>query len=167
MVTSQRFGLPFLAAGQGQKEITHNEALLALDCVLHPCCANGPSDQAPEVPETGMSYLCGPTPSGDWTGHADALACWTDAGWRFVAPVDGLEVLDRSDGRKWLYFSGKWSGGVVHASEVRVGDVRVVGSRQAAIAEATGGNVVDDQARLAVAQILIALRSHGLIATAE
>ena len=32
-----RWSLPLLAAGQAQKEMTHNEALSLLDLVVHPC----------------------------------------------------------------------------------------------------------------------------------
>ena len=34
--TTARLGLPFLQAGQGQKELTHNEALAMLDIAVQP-----------------------------------------------------------------------------------------------------------------------------------
>jgi hypothetical protein len=45
-----------------------------------------------------------------------------------------------------------------------IGVNRVVAARQGAIADPTGGSVVDTQARAALGQALSALRAHGLIA---
>ena len=42
---------------------------------------------------------------------------------------------------------------------------RVIGSRQPAIADASGGAVIDGGARAVTAQILNVLRAHGLIAS--
>ena len=35
-ITTSRFALPLLAAGQADKELTHNEALACLDILLQP-----------------------------------------------------------------------------------------------------------------------------------
>jgi hypothetical protein len=45
-----------------------------------------------------------------------------------------------------------------------VGNIQVVGSQGASIANATGGTVVDIEARATQDLILTALRTHGLIA---
>jgi hypothetical protein len=98
-------------------------------------------------------------------GHANALACWSNSGWRFVAPFDGLQVTDRATGCTWRYMSGQWTSGVVNAFEVHVNGLRVLGSRVSAIAQPVGGTTVDAEARDVLAQVLLALRSHGLIAS--
>lgn len=164
MARSSRLGLPLLSAGQAQKEVTHNEALILVDALVSGYCGAGPANAPPSTPEVGISYICGPAPTGGWTGHPQALACWTEAGWRFVDPVAGLQILDRSSGCTWRYASGQWSLGIVNAAEVRVDGLKVVGARQPAIAGATGGATVDSEARAALALVLAALRSHGLIA---
>jgi hypothetical protein len=46
---------------------------------------------------------------------------------------------------------------------VAIGGQKVVGPRQAAVGDPAGGSVIDVQARQAVAQMLAALRAHGLI----
>lgn len=166
MAKSYRLGMPFLSAGQAQKELTHNESLLLLDSLVSGCCGSGPSNIAPSAPEPGLSYICGSEPSGSWAGHPRALACWTEAGWRFVEAFVGLQVVDRTSGCTWRYSAGEWSLGIVNATEVRVDGVKVVGARQPAIAGASGGSVVDVEARAVLAQLLAALRSHGLIAQA-
>jgi hypothetical protein len=165
MVDTTRLRLPLLSAGQAQKELTHNEALLLLDAVSHACCEGGPTAVPPQSPESGRAYICHAAPSGAWTGHANALACWSESGWRFVAPFDGLQVIDRVTGCTWRYMSGQWTSGVVNASEVHVDGTKVLGSRSSAIAQPIGGATVDAEARNVLAQVLLALRSHGLIAS--
>ena len=59
---------------------------------------------------------------------------------------------------------GQWRVGHIAAVAVAIGGVPVVGARQPAIATPTGGTVVDAEARATVAQLLAALRAHGLIA---
>jgi hypothetical protein len=93
------------------------------------------------------------------------LAGWSEGGWRFIDPVEGMRLVERSTGLELAYRDGAWTSGSARASEVLVGGVKVVGARQAAIADAAGGTVVDSQARAAVAQVLSTLRAHGLIAT--
>ena len=101
--------------------------------------------------------------SGDWAGQEGALACFSEAGWRFVAPVDGLSVVDRASG-EWLdYRGGAWEAGIVMAQEVRVDGQAVLRGRQGPVAEPSGGTVVDSQCRAAVSEMLAALRAHGLI----
>ncbi|GAA4005197.1 DUF2793 domain-containing protein [Sphingomonas humi] len=156
--------LPFLSAGQAQKEITHNEALNLIDSLLQACTANAPADTPPTSPEFGLCYLCGAEPSGAWAGHANGLACWTMGGWRFVDPFEGFVVVDRATGRSWRFALGQWSLGVINANEIQIGGLKVVGSQQPAIAGASGGAMVDVQARSVLALVLGALRSHGLIA---
>ena len=50
-------------------------------------------------------------------------------------------------------------------AELRVGGERVVGPRGAAIATPAGGTTVDAEARTTLADVLAALRGHGLIAS--
>jgi hypothetical protein len=51
------------------------------------------------------------------------------------------------------------------ATELRVGHQKVVGARQAAIADASGWLTVDTEARAALNDLLAKLRTHGIIAT--
>ena len=76
-----------------------------------------------------------------------------------------MRLTERTSGMELSYRGGAWAVGSARVSEVVVGGVKVVGARGPAIADATGGGTIDAQARLAVAQILSALRAHGLIAT--
>ena len=57
------------------------------------------------------------------------------------------------------------TGNVNTSGVYKVGDTQVVGAQQGAIADATGGSVIDVEARAVQALILTALRTHGLIDT--
>jgi hydrogenase maturation factor HypE len=61
--------------------------------------------------------------------------------------------------------AGTWEFGMLRGSSLIVGGEQVVGSRVAAIASATGGTVIDSEARTAIDAILAALRQHGLVAS--
>lgn len=164
MVKSPRLGLPFLSAGQAQKELTHNEALLLLDAAVHACCAAAPANVPPQSPETGLVYLCGDTPTGAWEGQPNRVACYTENGWRFIVPFDGFELSDRHSGRRWRFALGIWSLGMVKASEIQVNGIKVLGAQQPPISNAVGGTTIDSEARDTLGQVLSALRTHGIIA---
>jgi hypothetical protein len=166
MEMTPRLGLPLLIAGQVQKEIFHNEALALVDLLVAGSVEDAPLSAPPPSPSIGRLYriaLSGA--SGSFAGHEGALAGWTDGGWRFVVPVEGMRLTGRSSGVELAYRDGAWTSGSLRASEIQVGGEKVVGGRGSAMADAAGGAVVDSQARAAVAQILLALRQHGLIAT--
>lgn len=165
MSVSPRFSFPLLTVGQSQKEITHNEALHALDIALAACVEEPPRATPPASPTVGSGYIVAASPTGAWTGRTGAITCYTMGGWRFVAAVEGLTVLVRSTGTFAVYREGSWDVGTLTAAKLVVAGQQVVGSRANAIASPIGGTVVDVPCRDAVSQILMALRQHGLIAT--
>jgi hypothetical protein len=164
MDQSARFGLPFLAPGQAQKEWFHNEALQRIDMLLCPV-VEGPAVAAPPAsPAAGACYIVGVAATGAWAGQDGAIAAYSDGGWRFVAALEGAQVLDKASGQIVVRRSGAWETGVVRAQEVRINGQAVVRERQPAVPDPLGGAVVDGQCRAAVAAILATLRTHGLIA---
>jgi len=162
---SDRFALPLLSAGQAQKELYHNEALAALDLLVHTAVEEHGLDTPPSAPAAGQCWIVGPSPTGAWTGHVGALAGWTGGGWRFVAPRAGMVVWDAGSGYPLHHDGSGWVDGTLVASSLKIGGVQVVGSQQTAIPDPTGGGVVDGEARTAIGLILDVLRMHGLIDT--
>lgn len=147
-----RLGLPLLVAGQGQKDITHNEAILALDCAVGAVAARRDLAEPPGSAAPGACWLVPPGAVGAWAGQEGRLACWTDGGWRFVALADGMTVYVVSD-RVTLRREGSgWTA------------VAPVGAPAPAVADAVGGSVVDVEARAALGQLLERLRALGLVA---
>jgi hypothetical protein len=165
METTPRFGLPLLVAGQVQKEIYVSEALSLIDLLLAGSVEGVPVAVPPATPELGRLYRVSDGASGAFSGHEQELAGWSAGGWRFFSPVEGMRLVERTTGLELAYRDGSWTSGSTRASEVVVAGLKVVGARQAAIADAAGGTVVDVQARAALALILAALRTHGLIAS--
>lgn len=168
MTATPRFALPLLHAGQAQKEMFHNEAIVGIDALLHPNVQDVGIDSPPATPERGDAWVVGTVPTGDWTGHADEIASWTEGGWRFAVPRPGMEVWAESLAQPVRYHAGSgWRPGVIAASRIEIGGIQVLGAQAEAVAMPAGGAIVDEQARTAIAAILDALQVHGLIASAE
>jgi hypothetical protein len=161
--SSARFALPLLQSGQAQKELFHNEALTLLDLIVQAAVVDAALDTPPDAPMPGQSWIVGAAPTGTWAGHPNAIAGWTVGGWRFVLPTEGMTAWVAASGLTALYRSGAWSTGSLAASQIVIGGQQVVGARNAAIADPTGGSVVDPESRATLAAILAMLRSHGLI----
>lgn len=162
--TSARLGLPLLQAGQAQKEVTHNEALTLLDLAVQAAVEGVGLDTPPAAPAPGACWIVGAAPTGAWSGQAAALAGWSDDGWRFVAPREGMAVWSRADGATARFVEGAWQTGTLAGTRLVLGGAQVVGPRRPAIADPAGGATIDAAARTALFAILAALRDHGLIA---
>lgn len=164
MSASPRLSLPFLSAGQAQKEITHNEALQSLDCLVSAAVEEAPRTAPPPSPTVGACYIVGAPPSGAWVGQAQKLACYSSGGWRFLSPAEGPSAYVKTQGEFGFFRAGAWEFGVVRGTKVMLGGQQVIGVRAAAVATPSGGSVIDAEARSAIASILAAMRQHGLIA---
>lgn len=156
---TDRLALPLIAAGQAQKEIFHNEALSRIDILLCGSVISSGLDTPPASPLPGECWIVGPSPTGAWTGEAGAVAGWTAAGWRFIAPRAGMSLWDEAAGGAVTHDGSDWV-----PDALLIGGVQVVGPQRPAIADPSGGATIDVQARTAVSDILASLRAHGLIA---
>lgn len=165
MNRSARLSLPLLSPGQAQKELLHNEAIQALDFMVAAAVEGPPQDAPPSAPAVGATHLVGASPTGAWLGHAGAIAGYSEGGWRFLGPVEGMTCLIRSEGIAAVYRLGAWEMGELRGSALVLGGDQVAGPRQSAIPDPAGGSVSDNEARTAIGSILAALRQHGMIAT--
>lgn len=146
--TTARIALPLIAAGQAQKEMTHNEALTLLDVAVQASVVAAGTNAPPADPQIGQCWIVGPAPTGAWSGHPDSLAGWTEGGWRFVAPRDGATAWVTGSDTVARYVAGAW---------------RIAAP---AVATPTGGTTIDQQARDAIAAVVASLRHHGLLISA-
>lgn len=162
MTTTPRFALPLITPGQAQKEAYHNEALVAVDAAVHASVEGAPQNGPPANPVEGQCWIVGSAPTGAWLGKTDSLAAWTSGGWRFIAPVVGMTAWDKLAGH-WRHWSGSvWSIGWPVAS-LRIGGQQVVGPRQPDVPSPSGGTTIDAEARATIGQLIVTLKSHGLI----
>ncbi len=151
-----------IAARKARKELVHNEALSRVDLLLHPAVEAGPNDSPPGAPEAGQIWLVGDDPEADWEGRQGCLAMWTDVGWRFVEPQEGTSVWRKASGYPLRWDDGAWTSALAVAS-IEIGGLQVLGAQQPAIPSPSGGTVIDAEARAALAAVIAALMSHGLI----
>lgn len=144
MPSTPRLGLPLLAVAQAQKEVTHNEALTLLDALVHAAVETGPLAAPPPGPAAGQCWIVGAAPSGAWTGHAHALAIWTDGGWRFAPAREGMQATRLNDGARLRFAGGAWVS-------------------PATILVPTGGSTIDSQARSVISTLILQLVAQGLL----
>lgn len=114
MADTTNFSLPYLAVQQANKEIVHNEALAIIDASLQLRVQDKDLNTPPGSPVDGVAYIVGPSPTGLWSGHANAIALYfSELGqWIFITPKSGYRayVVDESI---FYQFSGSaWIGGV-------------------------------------------------------
>ena len=145
---SARLGLPLLVPGQGQKDVTHNEALLHLDMLVQPVVLTAMALIPPEDRETGACWLVPLGAGGDWDGRDGEIACWTSGGWRFAAPREGWTVWVADEAVALRRLGGAWRQSALAGEDV---------------APPAGGAVVDTEARLVINALLERLRGAGVI----
>ena len=161
---SLRHALPFLSAGQAQKEITHNEALERIDSLLHLSVESMAQDTPPLAPVAGTAWIVGPGAAGDWAGHAAEIASFGDGGWRFMTPRAGCLAWVADLGVFAVRTDNGWLADAWPARALRVGNDDLLAAPAAAIADVSGGTTIDTEARTAILAILNVLRYMGLIA---
>lgn len=161
---SDRFLLPLLQTAQSQKELTHNEALVLIDFLLHPQAESASLTSPPAGAVAGQCWIVATGGTGVWLGHDSEIACLTASGWRFTAPRAGVRVAVTDDGLTHIYDGFAWTLDAARSDGYYVAGTKVVGTQQLSIADPSGGSVIDTTARGTLVEILTALRNHGLIA---
>lgn len=141
--TSPRFALPLLFAGQSQKEVTVNEALLTADVLLH-LAVEAVVTTPPAAPASGQCWLVGASATGAFAGKSGRIANWSDGGWRFVAPREGMRAYDIAASAYRHFAGGNWQ---IAAAPVAP----------------AGGTVIDSEARAAIGNLIATLRAAGVL----
>ncbi len=142
---TEQFSFPYLFVGQAQKEFFVNQSLTLIDALLRGSVASSLSEPPSEAIDGDVHRVLEPA-VGDWLGQDNKLALRVGRAWHFVAPFDGMQLFDQSAGQLLIFRSGWVS--------------------ETAPAEVQGGNVVDVEARAAIADLSQSLRSLGILAPA-
>lgn len=167
MTQTARLDLPLLVPGMAAKEVVHNEALAILSALVQPVLTSGPIASPDAGAVIGDVVIVAEGATGDFSGNDNAVALLGEAGWRFLAPFDGMTARTAGTGIEWRFNGTSWLEGKLNVQEIAVSGTKVVGAQQPAIAAPTGGTTTDSEARTAISAILDALRTHGLIAGAQ
>ena len=108
MSNTTRLALPFIDAAQSQKHVTHNEALVALDALVHLSVKARDVAAPPGAPASGDRYLVPAGASGAFAGHGAAIAAFDDGGWAFLPPRAGWRVYVESEGLFLVFDGSAW-----------------------------------------------------------
>jgi Protein of unknown function (DUF2793)/Collagen triple helix repeat (20 copies) len=109
MDTSPNLGLPYLAAAQSQKHVTHNEALRALDAVVQIAVVSRTATAPPATPVNGIRYLVPAAASGAWAGQTTKLAAFQDGAWVFFAAIAGWLVWITDEAKLVVFDGTQWT----------------------------------------------------------
>lgn len=141
--TTAHLGLPLLFTGQAQKEPFINHTITAIDALL-----TGVIDASltspPSGPVEGSRYRVLANGTDDWLGHDDEIAIHLGGAWQFIGPHEGMKIFD-SAARTSYFYASEWQA----AAEP---------------SPASGGNVIDTEARAALTGLIDALRTAGIFA---
>lgn len=139
--SSARFNLPFLFAGQAQKEFFVNEAHALADMLLH-TAVNGEIADPPSDSSDGDIWIVATNATGIWSGREGQLAGLQAGVWKFVVPNDGMRIFDQTTGQ-FVVHSGGWIRSVPPTAP-------------------DTGQTVDSELRVAFGQLIEALRNAGI-----
>lgn len=158
-----RWALPLLASGQAQKEITHNEAIGAIDRLLHLSVGSRSIASPPAQPVAGDAYIIAASPTGVWSGAAGQLASFDGFGWTFSIPKPGCVAWVADEHQFAVYADGAWLTGGWPTQGLLIGGRRVLAAAPVNVAAPDGGSTVDTECRAALAELLVALRHQSVI----
>ncbi len=109
MSETANLSLPFIAAAQAQKHVTHNEALLKLDALVQLAVLTRGFSSPPADPEEGARYLIATPASDDWSGHENAIAAFQDGAWNIFAPEQGWRLWIADEEKLLVFANGGWT----------------------------------------------------------
>ena len=139
--STPNIGMPFLLAGQAQKEFFLNQSLGILDA-LQSNTVSASRSMPPIAPIEGACFRVTAPATDAWAGCEDHLAIRIGADWHFISPRDGMRIFDGGAHHTLVFLEG-WQ--FAEAPEVP-----------------TTGVVIDIEARAALAQLIDALRNLAI-----
>ncbi|MFD0462119.1 DUF2793 domain-containing protein [Microvirga aerilata] len=108
MSQTPHLDLPLLAAAQAQKHVTHNEAIVSLDALVHLAVKERGRAAPPASPAEGDRYLVGSGATGGFAGQESRIALFDLGAWRFFTPrpgwqayVEAESIFVAFDGAEW------------------------------------------------------------------
>jgi hypothetical protein len=110
---SARLRIPYLAASQAQKHVTHNEALTLLDTLCQASVIDKDLTTPPISPAEGDCYIVAATGTGAWTGWDNRIVRYIDGEWRSYLPGagsgDGWLVYVQDEANLYVFNGSAWT----------------------------------------------------------
>ena len=100
--------LPYLAAAQAQKRVTHNEAIRALDALVQIGVLDADVAAPPATPAEGDRYIVAADAEGGWAGREGQLAAFQDSVWMFYGPRPGWLAWVAAVQQAKVWHDGAW-----------------------------------------------------------
>ncbi|MCV6576260.1 MAG: DUF2793 domain-containing protein [Cohaesibacter sp.] len=117
MADTDLLKMPYIAASQDQKHVTHNEALRMLDALVQLCVKSITQTSAPSNPTSGDRYIVASGATGAWAGKDNQIAAYQDGAWTFFAANNGWVAFVEADDKLYAWKDDSWivAGGEVKA----------------------------------------------------
>lgn len=106
--TSSNLKLPYIMPAQAQKHVTHNEAVRALDALVHLAVVDRTTTAPPAAPPDGARYIVPSGATGAWATFSGSVAAWQDDAWMFYRPAAGFCAWIAAEARLAVYTGSAW-----------------------------------------------------------
>lgn len=161
MPETPRLALPLIAAGQTQKDVTHNQAVLALDRLVALAVTSRSVPAPPTTPALGACYIVPAAGVVAWGHPAGSLLHWQGAAWLAETAGDGQIALI-ADESVMIVHRGGWRENWP-VSGLAIAGRSVLAASPVSVSPPTGGATVDNETRTALAALLAALQQQGIL----
>ena len=121
MSDSIHLGMPYIAASQAQKHVTHNEALRLLDCIVMLSVKDRDLSAPPGSPADGDRYVVAASGSGAWAGKDARIAEYRDGAWVFHVPRAGWTAFVEDEAVAIVFNGSGWTANTAIAGSLVVG----------------------------------------------
>lgn len=107
--TTKNFNLPFVFAGQFNKDIAVNEAFFLIDFLLQGRVISVDYTWQPESPNDGDSYLIPQNAEDIWADYKQYIAVYnTTKGWVYIPPSEGLRFFVNDKNAEYIFKNNSW-----------------------------------------------------------
>ena len=107
---STHLHLPYIAANQAQKHVTHNEAIRLLDALVQMAVISRVLTAPPATPADGDRYIVAPAATGAWATWDLNIAFYVDGAWMKLVPQPGWLAWIEADSAHVRWDGAAWGG---------------------------------------------------------
>ena len=111
MSETANFRLPLVQAGQAQKHVTVNEALMRIDALAQPTLVSRSRAVPPVSAADGAAFGVPRGAGGVWAGQDGRVALWLNGGWEFVLPGAGWRFWIGDEAAPAVFDGSDWVAG--------------------------------------------------------